>query len=402
MQYETVTVLSSLISSFAELFQEYRAHDSPQLRNSREGFTLIELLVVIAIIAVLIALLLPAVQAAREAARRAQCVNNLKQLGLAAAQLRERQRLVPDRLALPVRPGLRRLRRVAERHLVACSASSSSRPSTTPTTSAATSTSRPTSTIYATGLSALWCPSDPSIQRDRQRPTSAPTVPTERPLHQLRRLHRHLGPRAGLLRGVHHPAQAPRAGPQVATIIDAMNGIFPIRSSIKIAEITDGTSNTMLFAERSNSRLAQSPPARPRRTTGSGGPTRSSRDTQFTTMFPINPENKLELTSDEYTDSYAPVGLEQPPRRRQLRLRRRLGEVPQGHDQLVAGRRRAPRLPPGVSDNSGVMVLAPGTQRRLSEALDPQRRRTRQLGPVLIRRGTEGPGLAIEPRPFGR
>src|SRR6266702_1027278 len=66
----------------------------PSTRRAR-AFTLIELLVVISIIALLIALLLPAVQAARESARRAQCVNNLKQIGIALQNYVESRGTLP-------------------------------------------------------------------------------------------------------------------------------------------------------------------------------------------------------------------------------------------------------------------------------------------------------------------
>jgi prepilin-type N-terminal cleavage/methylation domain-containing protein/prepilin-type processing-associated H-X9-DG protein len=276
------------------------------------GFTLIELLVVIAIIALLIGLLLPAVQAAREAARRIQCVNNLKQLGLALANYESAYSCYPYGMAREntgpnsfspngyfVGSSLYvRILSFLEQQSTANSYNYS-----------LTNWVADNSTTGATGLNILWCPSD-STTSGLHTPfpgwgwdgstqiltytnyagcmanyCKVPIVVTSPAQHLAV-----LAQADGLFFYLGWPTISPPVAP---------NPIAPANpgstSPATVASITDGLSCTLAFGEKAHGKFSQTPDVYGSIDFQYNGAWVSGTygDTLFSTLFPMNPFGKV-------------------------------------------------------------------------------------------------------------
>ena len=227
----------------------------------RRGFTLIELLVVIAIIAVLIALLLPAVQSAREAARRAQCTNNLKQVGLALANYENSNTCYP--MAAFAQYQTNRSPDQAMSCFVALLDYMEQAPLYSAYNTSLAYRCDPNVTVSGTGLNVLWCPSDTQI---------AGVFFTEAAGTHGKGLPQNFyfppATRTAAANG-HRSSGNPSVSLQQQNGAIVSNGVSPVfgfgaalarGGVIKIASITDGTSNTIAFGEHAHGLLSSTDP----------------------------------------------------------------------------------------------------------------------------------------------
>jgi prepilin-type N-terminal cleavage/methylation domain-containing protein/prepilin-type processing-associated H-X9-DG protein len=203
------------------------------------GFNLIELLAVIAIIGLLTALILAAVQSAREASRRVLCVNNLKQLEMGAMNYESCHGVLPPgALAAPFegQPGLTWGMSTLVRILPFFEASSLYNSANFSLQAITTANA----TVASNGLSVFWCPSDPFVAESNivDFDYGAPAGTG------FRQRHTSYGGCQGMWSIEILPTNAAYTE-QLAN----MNGVIFSCSSVRLADITDGTGTTMLFAE---------------------------------------------------------------------------------------------------------------------------------------------------------
>jgi prepilin-type N-terminal cleavage/methylation domain-containing protein/prepilin-type processing-associated H-X9-DG protein len=232
------------------------------------GFTLIELLVVIFVIAVLIALLLPAVQQARETGRRAQCLNNLKQIALALASYADAQGTFPigsssvqgwstGSFYLQILPQLEQ----APAYNIVNFNVNYAEPQN--------------ATIHDARCSTLVCPSDWAAHDQVSVNGVGPFELCPFPVKM--RFTSYGGSLGTFYQFTRDPVRQ-----------EQQNGVIFHRKTVSFAEIIDGTSNTTLVAERAHSELKE-----PYLSAWHWWSSGYNGDTLFTSLYPINPFRKM-------------------------------------------------------------------------------------------------------------
>ncbi len=280
-------------------------------------------------------------QAAREAARRSQCVNNLKQLALAAANYESTNGSYMQGFGVNWYPAW-------GQNWVGPGAFLAMAPffeQTAIFNSANFSVGffyPDNNTVFAQGISSLWCPSDGSISQKFDIPDGN-YVSGAHPY--IVGYNSYAGCTGTWFVGTrfNYPTASPTSGGPDPLQSQNNNGIFYMRSSTKLASLTDGTSNTIMFGEHAHGKLSD---------VASGGLATSAYerrywnwwcdggygDTLFSTLFPINPQNKMPDSewadaTDGGVSAYIESAGSLPSGRGELRVCRRVGSLPEGNNQ---------------------------------------------------------------------